>query len=190
MSSNIKEIPCYDLIRNEMKTGDVIATADNNWTSKMIRWATKSSTSHVGMVYKTGHFIEILETVKTGWNTARVGVTRLSNLITPNKGERIWWLQLLPEYRESLNQEKMLACLREQKGKHYDFWQAFGSIMPWKNSNDAGKLFCSEAVGQALTEGNILPYNYNYSEATPKDIISLGIYECPVQISGVSTVLY
>ncbi len=187
----------YDEARNLMKPGDVIAFGGKGHFSEIIKFATFSSVSHVGVILQTkipeddtGKFFnQIIESTSlNGFNG--VNVSRFSDRLSTYEGE-LWWLPLKAEIRNnSFDQKKFFDFLFNQakERKPYDTPQAiksaidaldnlpFGMHGPAYNREDFSKFFCSELVAAGLeiagSTGSV-----NSSEVTPIDLCRWSIYE-------------
>jgi len=97
----------YDEARSLMKPGDVIAFGGKGHFSEIIKFATFSSVSHVGVILQTkipeddtGRFFnQIIESTSlNGFNG--VNVSRFSDRLSTYEGE-LWWLPLKTEIRNN-----------------------------------------------------------------------------------------
>ncbi len=193
---SVKKIT-YDKARKLMKPGDVIAFGGKGNFSEIIKFATFSSVSHVGVILQTkipeddtGRFFnQIIESTSlNGFNG--VNVSRFSDRLSTYDGE-LWWLPLKSEIRSnSFDQNKFFNFLFNQakERKPYDTPQAiksaidaldnlpFGMHGPAYNREDFSKFFCSELVAAGLeiagSTGSV-----NCSEVTPIDLCRWSIYE-------------
>ncbi|MEA1991900.1 MAG: hypothetical protein U9N58_06860 [Thermodesulfobacteriota bacterium] len=186
----------YDEARKIMQPGDVIAFGGKGHFSEIIKFATFSSVSHVGVILQTkipeddtGRFFnQIIESTSlNGYNG--VNVSRFSDRLD-YEGE-VWWLPLKKEIRESLfDQKKFFNFLFNQakERKPYDTPQAiksaldalddlpFGIHGPAYNKEDFSKFFCSELVSAGLEIAGAVR-SLNASEVTPIDLCRWNIYE-------------
>lgn len=191
------KIKSYRDARHDMKPGDVIAFGGKGHLSEIIKFATCSEVSHVGVILQTKitddttnrFFNQIIESTSMhGFNG--VTIFRFSERIDDYHGE-IWWLPLNSKIRKnSFNQRKFYDFLFNQakNRKHYDMPQAINSALdfldnlplgmhgPGYNREDFSKFFCSELVSAGLevagTVGRI-----NSAEVTPIDLCRWNIYE-------------
>ena len=193
----------YEEARSKMKPGDVIAFGGKGHFSEIIKYATFSSVSHVGVVLQTKipddtserFFNQIIESTSlNGFNG--VNISRISDrLFNENDGKgypgEVWWLPLKTEIREkSFNQKKFFDFLFNQakERKPYDMPQAiksaidaldklpFGLHGPAYNKEDFSKFFCSELVAAGLEKAGAVD-SLNASEVTPIDLCRWNIYE-------------
>ena len=186
----------YDEARKLMKPGDVIAFGGKGHFSEIIKFATFSSVSHVGVILQTkvveddtGKFFnQIIESTSlNGFNG--VNVSRFSDRLD-YEGE-VWWLPLKKEIRESsFDQKKFFNFLFNQakERKPFDTPQAiksaldaldnlpFGLHGPAYNKEDFSKFFCSELVSAGLEIAGAVG-SVNASEVTPIDLCRWNIYE-------------
>ncbi len=186
----------YEEARKIMQPGDVVAFGGKGHFSEIIKFATFSSVSHVGVILQTKipedetgrYFNQIIESTSlNGFNG--VNVSRFSDRLD-YEGE-VWWLPLKKEIREaSFNQNKFFNFLFNQAKdrKPYDTPQAiksaldaldnlpFGIHGPAYNKEDFSKFFCSELVSAGLEIAGAVG-SVNASEVTPIDLCRWNIYE-------------
>ena len=187
----------YKEVRELMQPGDVIAFGGKGHLSEIIKFATFSSISHVGVMLQTkipedntGRFFnQIIESTSlNGFNG--VNVSRFSDRLNTYEGE-LWWLPLRKEIRESsFDKTKFFNFLFNQakERKPYDMPQAiksavdaldnlpFGLNGPAYNQEDFSKFFCSELVAAGLEIAGAVD-SVNASEVTPIDLCRWSIYE-------------
>ena len=179
-----------------MKPGDVVAFGGKGHFSQVIKFATCSGVSHVGVILQTKvvddssdrFFNQIIESTSLN-NFNGVVVSRFSDRLDTYDGE-IWWLPL----NETLRETKFDAVAfynflfnqaRERKG--YDMPQAiksaidvldelpFGLHGPGYNREDFSRFFCSELVAAGLEKAGSVG-TVNASEVTPIDLCRWNIY--------------
>ena len=187
----------YDEARKLMKPGDVIAFGGKGHFSEIIKFATFSSVSHVGVILQTRipedstnrFFNQIIESTSlNGFNG--VNISRFSDRLNAYDGE-LWWLPIKKEIRyNSFDQKKFFDFLFNQAKdrKPYDMPQAiksavdaldnlpFGKHGPAYNKEDFSKFFCSELVSAGLEIAGATG-SVNASEVTPIDLCRWAIYE-------------
>jgi hypothetical protein len=192
----VKQIT-YDDARKLMQPGDIIAFGGKGQFSEIIKFATFSSVSHVGVILQTQvlakenkrFFNQIIESTSLhGFNG--VNVSRFSDRLMDYEGE-LWWLPLKKEIREqAFDQEKFYEFLFNQakERKPYDTPQAIRSAIdilddlpfdrhgPTHNKEDFSKFFCSELVAAGLEVAGAVN-SVNASEVTPIDLCRWSIYE-------------
>ena len=207
------KIADYKVIRKEMQPGDVIAFSGKGNVSDIIKWATRSQVSHVGIVFESkvvlddtaqkGIIVDVMESttlqLKKEASKAISGVqrNRLSDHITYYNGN-IWWLPLKSTIRSKMNMVALTDFLLHSENKEYDVPQAIMSAIDVLdktpllgsltcNVEDFSKFFCSELVAAALEAGNAIK-SLNASEVTPIDLCMFSIYENDYyQIKGKET---
>lgn len=187
----------YDAARAMMRPGDVIAFGGKGNFSEIIKFATFSDVSHVGVILQTKvtedvtdrYFNQIIESTSlNGFNG--VNVSRFSDRMNSYEGE-LWWLPLSDEIRkDKFNQNKFYDFLFNQakERKAYDMPQAikssldaldnlpFGMHGPGYNKEDFSKFFCSELVAEGLEVAGAVG-SVNASEVTPIDLCRWSIYQ-------------
>jgi hypothetical protein len=186
----------YSEVRSRMKPGDVIAFGGKGHFSEIIKFATCSGVSHLGVILQTrvvndasGRFFnQIIESTSLN-DFNGVVVSRFSDRLNSYDGE-IWWLPLA----ESLRQEKFDAAAfynflfnQAEDRKGYDLLQAvksavdvldelpFGMHGPGYNREDFSRFFCSELVAAGLEKAGAVG-EVNASEVTPIDLCRWRIY--------------
>ncbi len=193
---SVKQITYKDA-RSLMRPGDVIAFGGKGHFSEIIKFATFSGVSHVGVILQTeiaddeeGRFFnQIIESTSlNGFNG--VNISRFSDRLDTYEGE-LWWLPLKKQIRDKLfDKTKFFNFLFNQakERKPYDMPQAiksavdaldnlpFGMHGPAYNQEDFSKFFCSELVSAGLEVAGAID-SVNASEVTPIDLCRWNIYE-------------
>lgn len=184
----------YEVARNQMKPGDVIAFSGKGNFSEIIKWATRSNVSHVGVILQSklvidsnpqaGMFNQIIESTSLN-GFSGVNISRLSDRIATYEGE-MWWLPLSEGTRSQLKLKEFYDFLIHQDHKPYDTPQAIKSALDafdntpglsglTKNVEDFSKFFCSELVAAALEAAGVIN-KINASEVTPVDLCSFNLF--------------
>lgn len=185
----------YKEARRRMRPGDVIAFGGKGRLSDMIKFATRSNVSHVGVILQTkvtddttGRFFnQIIESTSLNGFTG-VSISRFSDHIRDYQAE-LWWLPLSAKIRKDrFNSVAFFDFLFQQNRKEYDALQAvksafdaldqlpFGMHGPTYNKEDFDKFFCSELVAAGLeAAGSVGPVNA--SEVTPIDLCRWKIFK-------------
>jgi hypothetical protein len=192
----------YSAVRDQMKTGDVIAFSGKGRTSNIIKWKTNSDISHVGIVLNTvmeegfDQSVMLIESTslvnlpdaETKELIKGVQIHWLSKRLETYDGQAYWVPLAKPlEDYEALNMRHWLRRKHAKKTK-YDTVQALGSALDvldglgLENEPDFNLLFCSELVTKALKIAGRVPENINPSEMTPADVMHFECLESRVQI--------
>jgi hypothetical protein len=172
----------YKIIREELKTGDVILFSGKGGISDLIKWFSNSRWSHVGMVIQLQGMNMVLL-----WES-----TTLSNITDLDTGRAIRGVQLvgLSERINSydgevairqlnkpvgLAREAALGVFRSQvAGRPYEenklelLGAGIDGIFA-DNVKDLSSLFCSELVAEAFQIMGLLPNHIPSNEFTPAD---------------------
>ncbi len=185
----------YQEARTQMKPGDVIAFSGKGDFSEIIKWATRSSVSHVGVILQSqliidgqaqqGMFNQIIESTSLN-GFSGVSISRLSDRLDTYEGE-IWWLPIRKDIHAQMDKKKFYDFLIHQERKEYDMPQAIKSALDaldkipvigksTHNREDFSKFFCSELVAAALEIAGAIK-SINSSEVTPIDLCSFSLYE-------------
>lgn len=187
----------YSDARMFMKPGDVIAFGGKGHFLEIIKFATFSDVSHVGVILQTKildddtgrYYNQIIES--TSLNGFKgVNIFQFSDRLDTYEGE-LWWLPLKKEIRDhSFNQKRFFNFLFNQakERKPYDMPQTiksaldalanlpFGHNGPRYNSDDFSKFFCSGLVSAGLGVAGAIG-EVNTAEVTPIDLCRWKIYE-------------
>ena len=199
----------YAQVRSKMKPGDVITFGGKGNFSEIIKWATRSSVSHVGVIMQSrmilngnvqpGFFNQIIESTSLK-GFSGVTISRLSDRIKHYHGE-IWWLPLSAAAQARLDYKKFFNFCLHQKGKPYDMPQAVKSALDaldnvpliggiTHNVEDFSNFFCSELVAGALEKGGVIK-KINASEVTPIDLCMFKLYKANhFQLKGPKKVIH
>ena len=184
----------YQIVRKKMNPGDIIAFGGKGNFSEIIKWATRSTVSHVGIILQSklligdrpqdGFFNQIIESTSLN-DFSGVTISRLSDRIDTYDG-KIWWLPLSQASRDRLDFKKFYDFLLHQERKVYDMPQAVKSALDLfdetpligrstHNLEDFSKFFCSELAAAGLEAGGVIDY-LNASEVTPIDLCRFKVY--------------
>jgi hypothetical protein len=185
----------YQDARPKMKAGDVIAFSGKGNFSEIIKWATRSSVSHVGVILQSqllidgdpqgGMFNQIIESTSLN-GFSGVTVSRLSDRLDTYGGD-IWWLPIHQDIHAEMDKQKYYDFLIHQERKEYDMPQAVKSALDaldklpivggaTYNREDFSRFFCSELVAAALEAAGAIS-SINASEVTPIDLCSFSVFE-------------
>lgn len=186
----------YEQVRKSMNAGDIIAFSSNVGFSSLIKLATRSSVTHVGIVFQTklfiygeaqdGFFNQVMESTVASGTRAGVIANRLSDRVEFYPGD-MWWLPLRKEVRDRMDLRKFYNFLLHNEHRAYDIAQAIRSAfdlpsnlpIPAKltrNAEDFSRFFCSELAAAALEASGAIG-SINASEVTPIDLCMFSIYE-------------
>jgi len=188
----------YAKTRFLMQPGDLIAFGGKGRLSEVIKWATRSVVSHVGVVLETKvaygdniapeRIVDVMESTTlyedptTKVRTAGVQRNRLSRRIEYHDGE-VWFLPLSHTARERLHLDRLVSFLLNNDRKPYDMKQAVKSgldfldkLGPTYAEEDYSEFFCSELIAAAYEQAGVI-YNVNASEVTPADLCAFDIYD-------------
>jgi hypothetical protein len=173
----------YDAIRGVLQTGDLVLFSGKGEISSIIKWATKSDKSHVGMVLRIPEYDMVLlwesttlnnvEDIESGNERKGVQLVPLSERIRKYNGDvtvrRLFNVDVTPAMISDLNKLR-----QEVKGRPYEQSKielircAYDGPMG-QNKEDLSSLFCSELVAEALQRMGLLSEKLPSNEYTPKD---------------------
>lgn len=189
----INQLTTYHSHRSSILPGDLIAFSGRGRYSDIIRLATGSNVTHVGIIthalvggldYPT---VEIFESVKhricpdTGRPVVGVIRSRLSDVVEHYDG-LIWHLRLSSFARPLFDPFAATEFLMSLCGMPYDLPQAvLAGINRLTNNRDKAlhavedysALFCAELAAGAYKAAGVLPDDLNASGITPACLISI-----------------
>jgi hypothetical protein len=167
----------------------VIAFSGKAHFPELIKWATSSNVSHVGVVFqpKPMEGERQLRIIESTYLDGVLGViaSPLDERIESYEGS-VWWLPLSDSVRAKMDLKKFHDFLLKQEHKPYDVPQAIKSGLDaldddpllrqvTHNVEDFSRLFCSELVAAALEASGAIT-RLNASEVTPIDLCRFAIY--------------
>ncbi len=193
----------YSDIRSQIRSGDLLAFAGQNPVSELIKLATGSPVSHVGVVLQSQlvfddrvQSVQLNHLVESTLHDGRSGVmlNRLSERLERFEGD-IWYLPLAESVRQSIDFQAFFEFLLHQQGKPYDWrqallsaadpidnWPLLDELMP--QPEDFQRLFCSELIMGALQAGGLFQ-EHNASSLTPAELLRLPLFQPNhVQLAG------
>jgi len=166
----LNDLSPYNVVRDKMKTADLLLWQSNGIIGQLIQLYTKSPYNHASLVIRLAEY-EGLERRRYTTEALRHGVVLnlLSRRLEHQNGH-VWWFPLKDEWNDKrqLIGERALSYV----GIPYDFKGIlrflFGPV-----SVDVTAIFCSELVAIA----------YGYSGApSPVQLLGYGIHKSGMQI--------
>lgn len=118
-----------------LQSGDVVLQASTSERSALIRKASRSPYSHVGIVEVAKDGVFVLEAIQP------VSRTPLAKWV--KRGEGGWVTVLRPKALDVATRNRVVAAAKKELGKPYD------SLYRW----DDERLYCSELVVKAFARG-------------------------------------
>ena len=172
----------YSAIRHELRTGDIVLFSGKGPVSDVIKYATLSKWSHVGLILKLPEYNFL-----TVWES-----TTLSNVADLETGVPRKGVQLVPlsarvqAYSGDIvvrqlkggilldAKARLMALRRELRGKPYErskleLLKAVYDGPLGENREDLSSIFCSELVAEAYQYLGLLPDKPPSNEYTPAD---------------------
>ena len=179
-------------VEHKLLAGDIIAFGGDNNVSKMIKAATNSVVSHVGIVINPPKYLSVDEDeivfMEANFAKKMVCISTLSDKLEVFSGY-MWHLPLSATLRSNMMKSSELhTFLETQLHKPYDTTQALKSAVDCLdnfpfcqngatyNEEDFKEVFCSELVTGALEAGKIIG-TVNASEVTPIEVCQWQIFE-------------
>lgn len=163
----------YIFIRNRLQTGDILLFSGKGFFSWLIKRATRSPISHVGMVYVIGGNVFVWESTSLSKGKRGVQISLLSERIKNYKG-KIWVRNLKADRTAEFY--RILKELREEiKGRDYEnnLWELLGAVLPFRNKPNLTSVFCSEQIAEAFIRWRFLTSGLPANKYIPGDF-SLG----------------
>lgn len=188
----VNDLTAYRAVRGQMLPGDVIAFGGRGIVSDVIKWATRSSVSHVGVVRDAeGGRVDVVESTSLD-GFCGVTQTRLSARLLEYDG-CAWWLPLADDIHHRLDLAAFWQSLDGAQGKSYDLSGAILAGLARLGLNaaqspDASRLYCSELVAAALVAGGAIP-SINTSAVTPAGLVEWRIFGSVKQLIGEPTII-
>lgn len=149
----------YAEVREQIQTGDVLLYRGRSLFSKVIRWASGSVYSHVGMAAWWGGHLVVFESMSGGGvavRPARLSVDRYD-------GQVDWWA-LKDDCAAALDRERLLDLAIAELGKPYGSGGAFrlglrlllGRVTGRRDAVSLPEsLFCSQYVSQCYRKSGV-----------------------------------
>ena len=144
----------YDDIRNSIQSGDIFFTYSDDVLSRLIRFFTRSSVSHVGLFIATGGRVFTVESIQGKGCVMTLASVRLKNK------------DFIVKEGHSLMEEDIENILGDVGRVKYDWWGAAVSLFIDTKSS---RQFCSEWVAQKLK----LDFSFLRRGVTPVDILTM-----------------
>lgn len=171
---------------NNVKSGDIIAFSGVSLFSRVIKIATKSQISHVGIAIERNGIMYVCESTTenkepdalTGKLIKGVQLHKLKDRVKAYNG-KVYYLKLKKELTKEEEETLRQSILDTHKKEvEYDMIQAIGSSLDLGrfdllNDKNNYKLFCSELCCEKLQVINRVDKQENYSKYRPVDIIKL-----------------
>jgi hypothetical protein len=162
----------YNLLREDLDTGDILLWSSDSFFSRLIQTFCKSTWSHVGMVVKfPGDLLMLWESTLDD-QLSGVRLTPLSQSLCDTVAVRKMHIERTPhlfeaimKVRKELNGRPFESDLMQMLCAGYD--GPFGH-----NNTDLTSLFCSELIAETLIRVGILDSEKPSNEYTPKDFSS------------------
>lgn len=138
-------------ISSNVRSGDVFAFSGRGLISDIVKLATHSIISHVGIAMGDGSLAQ-----STSLN-GHSGVFELPLLpFIDGYDGLVWWLPLSDDVHRRLNKEDFLAFLRRVDHEPYNLPGAIEAALSLHHcTSDYSDLFCSELDAAALEAGGI-----------------------------------
>ncbi len=182
-------LDAYINLRHRILPGDVIAFCGKGLPSEVVKVATRSTVSHVGIVMQIdmkedGPHPQVIESSPIeGFDG--VAIRDLGDRLREHAGN-VWWLPLSKQVRVTLDAQRLKAFLIQQNCKPYDPIQAINSGLAFArnvpflgrltcNVENYDKFFCSELVVAGLKASGTLQ-GMNASDVTPATLCQLSLY--------------
>lgn len=165
----------YNEVRSELHTGDIVLFSSSGFISSLIKLATNSKWSHVGMVLTVNDINSVFILESTSLNDYKSGVqiSLLSERVERHDGQVA--IRHLENFTLTPERYKALGKLRDDiKGREYEkdklelIKSAYDGI-GGDNQEDLTSIFCSELVAECYQAMGILGDKMPSNEYTPAD---------------------
>ena len=157
-----------------VRPGDVVAFSGRGVVSDIVRTATQSHISHIGMVLSADPAAQMIESTSLD---GFCGVTIGSFLArcSAYSGD-VWWYPLSALNRAKCRSADLHAWILAQDHKEYDTWGAVGSALHEHVLQNPNKWFCSELGAAILQHGGVLPPAVDPALVRPCDLLQFPIF--------------
>ena len=158
------------------RAGDVLAFSGTGLISDLVKVATGSHISHVGLALGDGLMIE--STSLNGFT----GVTEspVTARLLEYEG-RIWWYPLRPQYFLRYHAYIRQVCAK-LVGEPYDTWGALEAAFQIHHDQHQGDEFCSELAAQVLRDLDVLPASVEPDLVLPCGLLNFDIFSTNFEI--------
>ena len=173
----------YSSIRNELRTGDIVLFSGKGAFSDIIKYATLSKWSHVGMILHIPEYdfltvwesttLNNIKDLESGMPRKGVQLVPLSDRIQKYSGDiSVRKLQGADLPENSFR--KLMELRKELRGKQYErskvelFKAAYDGPFG-RNTEDLSSVFCSELVAEAYQRLGLVTEGKPSNEYTPAD---------------------
>lgn len=164
----------YEKLRNNLKTGDIVLFAGKGWIGRIIRWATQSRWTHVGMVYRPIHGGQVFLYESTSLSKKNgVQTVDLKSRIDSYDGQiairylegeplQVKHIQALEAVRDDMRGRKYERSVAELAKSTLGRWGLY-------QKKDNSSQFCSELVAYCLQGMALLKLSRTPNSYTPRD---------------------
>jgi len=173
----------YQLLRHELKTGDIILTSGTTLFSRAIRWMTKSYWSHVGMIVRADQWdfvlmwesttgVRIKDVESTKFNHG-VQLVPLSERLKAYDGT--FAIRQLNRPLSESETQTLSRFRHEVSGRRFDYNMvellraAWDSGIMSDNHEELSSLFCSELIAETFQALGFLDEDRPSNEYVPSD---------------------
>jgi len=196
------EMEKYQMIRRNVKVGDVFAFDGKDTMADLIKLRSGSPYSHVAICIGFHNIIpgqpkSLLMCESTmlvnkkddisGEIVKGVQIHKISSRLALSKS-KAWWVPLKQPLKEFQASVLLNWIFKKHSNKTpYDTVQAIGSVIDWwdffgmENEPDFDKLFCSELIARAYQVSQVIGL-CNPSEMSPGDVVALDVLGTPVEL--------
>ena len=164
----------YNELRPLLKTGDLVFFSGKSISSRLIRLASRSRWSHVGMLVRcpATDAVMLLESTKREGGGIIQGALQgvhlmlMSEKLREYHGE-VWVRQI----RRAIPTGRLNGIHNEDMGKPYErsLLQLVATVLPFRVPERPRSIFCSELVARALHKAG-WPMRLPVNEYTPGDL--------------------
>lgn len=195
----------YPQVRHLMQPGDVIAFGGDHWMSAIIKDATKSTVSHVGVVHRAAppHGDPTLVEATVAFNPLPpLGSTKSADdrpvlgvheapcdTVLAHYAGDAWWLPLGAAARTAFDAPGFDAFITAHRNRLFDPIGGGGVLLrrPLRRmielglidptADDLTLLFCSELVAGCLAAAAVVPAAISPSDVSPAELCAWAIYD-------------
>jgi hypothetical protein len=152
-SFKMNNLSKYNLLRDRIRTGDLVEWRTNSLLGWLIRLRTGAKVNHSSLVVKFDYDECEQRRYVLEANAGGIELHKLSTRLQNHNG-KAWLLKLKPEF--NLHRNKILGWAIDKVDTKYDYGSIFKQITA-NVSVDGNRYFCSEFIQAAWTYAKILP---------------------------------
>lgn len=182
------------VIRDDLKTGDIVLFSGKGLFSTIIKAVTLSKWSHVGMIIREpiSDMVLIIESTTLNKGKRGVQISSYSERVKNYKGV-VGVRQLLGFKADEETLKRISRCRRKLQNKDYEesYWELLLAVVDlgiFENKENLNTIFCSELVTEFYQAMGIIPNDTPSNEFTPANYGTMRMLDRGCVLDDVSIV--